>query len=102
MANFIKVFGVMVSVHLKDQAGSYDATANHNRPLLGINMYNPSETETVVVTIPPRTAAYLPSVFPNARYAKVETKFTKAHVTCKLPIGGKDAMFTSGKAQSPQ
>jgi len=93
-----RIDNVQVSAFLQDRAGNHSYLANQHRPMLGVNLYNPADQD-ITITIKAKDRVYLPGLFANEKYAHVEAKITKTHVTVKLPIGGNTPVFNSGKAK---
>jgi len=89
---------VQVSAFLQDRPGSHSFIESQTRPMLNINIYNPSD-EPLTITIPAKEGLYLPGLFANQKYANVEFKVLKTHVAVKLPIGSGMPVFNSGKAE---
>lgn len=94
-----RIENVLVSAFLQDRPGAHSFIENQSRPVLGINIYNPSDAP-ITITIPAKERVYLNSLFPNAKFGNVKTTVSKTHVTVKMPIGGTVPMFNSGKAKS--
>lgn len=95
----LRIDNVKVSAWLQDRPGNHSFVENQDRPVLGVNLYNPSD-QAITITIPPKTAAYLPGLFANSKYAKVQTKLTEKYVTVRLPIGAGSPVFNSGKPKT--
>lgn len=95
----VRVDNVQVSAFLQDRAGNHSFIDNPQRPILGVNLFNPSSSD-ITITIKANDRVYLPGLFANEKYANVETKIGKTHVTVKLPIGGNTPVFNSGKVKS--
>ena len=94
-----RIDNVQVSAFLQDRAGNHSYLANQHRPVLGINVYNPSD-QPITITIAPKDRVYLPGLFANEKYANVGMNITKTHVVAKMPIGGNTPVFNSGKTKS--
>lgn len=96
-----RIDSVQVSTFLQDRPGNHSYIENQSRPMLGTNLYNPSDQDVIIV-VKAKSRVYLAGQFDNSKYAGVEAKINaaKTFVTLKLPIGGNKPMFNSGKPKS--
>lgn len=97
--NNVRIDNLQVSTFLQDRPGNHSFIENQSRPCLGTNLYNPTDAD-IIITIPAKSRAYLLGQFVNSKYAHVEAKITKTHVTFKLPIGNTTPAFNSGKPKA--
>lgn len=88
-----------VSTFLQDRPGNHSFIDNQSRPVLGTNLYNPSDADITIV-IPAKSRVYLPGQFANTKFANCKVKVTDKFVTIQMPIGGNTPMFNSGKVKT--
>lgn len=98
MSKYVRIenLPIVVSSFFATKPGAHSFVDNQHRPALSTSIYNTSD-EDITITIPAKSAAYLPGQFEQDKYGNVSHKITAKTISFSQPIGETNPAFKSAK-----